>query len=65
MSKTAGYLVETKTGLKGRTFHSEKLLNSKMIVHLIDENDNLQTINGVETKMLCDPKSIKIIGYID
>ena len=55
MSKNSGYLVETKTGKKGRTFHREGHVNKKMVVHLEDEDKLL----------LCDPKTIKIIGYID
>jgi hypothetical protein len=58
MSTDAGYLVETKTGKQGRTYHREGLLNKKKVVHIIDEN-------GKEIKMLCDPRTIKIIGYID
>lgn len=57
MSKESGYLVETKTGLKGRTFHREALVNKKQIVH-IDKD-------GKDIKMLCDPKTIKIVGYVD
>lgn len=55
MSKDAGYLVETKSGKKGRTYHREKKINNKTIVH-IDE---------IDTPMLCDSKSLKIIGFID
>lgn len=58
MSADAGYLVETKTGKQGRTYHREGLINKKTVVHIADEN-------GEEIKMLCDPKSLKIIGYID
>lgn len=58
MSKDAGYLVKTKTGKEGRTYHREGLMNKKTVVHIIDENGN-------EVKMLCDPKSLKIIGYVD
>jgi hypothetical protein len=57
MSKDSGYLVETKTGKQGRTYHIEGLINKKMIVHV--------EINGKEVKMLCDPKTVKIIGYTD
>jgi hypothetical protein len=51
--KNSGYLVETKTGLTGRTFHKDGLLKGKVIVH---------TTNG---KLLCDPASLKIKGFID
>lgn len=55
MSKDAGYLVETKTGKIGRTFHRENKINNKTIVH----------IDGIDVPMLCDSKSLKIIGFID
>lgn len=57
MSKNSGCMVETKTGVKGRTYHREGLVNKKMVVHI--ESD------GKEVKMLCDPQTVKIIGYID
>ena len=57
MSKDSGYLVETKTGKKGRTYHREKLVNSKLIVYV--------KVEGKEVKMLCDPQKIKIIGFVD
>ena len=34
MSKDSGYLVETKTGKQGRTFHRERLINDKLIVYV-------------------------------
>jgi hypothetical protein len=58
MSKDSGYLVKTKTGKEGRTFHREGLVNKKTIVHILDEN-------GKDVKLLCNPKTIKIIGYVD
>jgi hypothetical protein len=57
MSKDSGYLVETKTGKKGRTYHKEGLVNKKMVVHINED--------GKDTKMLCNPKTVKIIGYVD
>lgn len=57
MSKNSGCLVETKSGKQGRTYYRENLINKKMIVHL--------EVDGKEVKMLCDPKSVKIIGYVD
>lgn len=58
MSKDSGYLVKTKTGKEGRTYHRERLVNKKMIVHIEGEA-------GTEIKLLCDPETIKIIGYVD
>lgn len=57
MSADAGYLVETKTGKQGRTYHREGLVNKKMVVHVEED--------GKITKFLCDPKTVKIIGYVD
>lgn len=66
MSKNSGHIVETKTGKKGIIYHLESLLNKKRIVHLIDENNNvIVDENDKEVKMLCNPKSLKIIGFID
>lgn len=58
MGKNSGYLVETKNGIKGRTYHREGLVNKKTVVHI-------ETENGVDMKMLCDPKTLKIIGFTD
>ena len=58
MSKDSGYLVKTKTGKEGRTFHREGLLNDKLIVHI-------ETEDKKEVKMLCDPQTVEIIGYVD
>ena len=57
MSINSGYLVKTKSGKEGRTYHIEGLVNKKTIVHL--------DVNGNDIKMLCDPKTIEIIGYVD
>lgn len=48
-----GYLVTTKSGIRGRTYHDEVAINGKIIVH---------TANG---KLLCDPTTITRNGYID
>ncbi len=57
MSKDSGYIVETKSGKQGRTYHREGLVNKKMVVHI--------DVGGKDTKMLCDPKTVKIIGFTD
>jgi hypothetical protein len=57
MSKDSGYLVETKTGKKGRTYHKENKINKKTVVHI--------EVDGKDVKMLCDSDSLKIIGYVD
>lgn len=58
MSKDSGYQVETKTGKKGRTYHREGLVNKKTVVHI--EKDD-----GSTYKLLCDPNTLKITGFID
>lgn len=57
MSKNSGCLVETKTGKTGRTYYRESLVNKKLVVHI--------ELNGKDVKMLCDPDTVKIIGYTD
>ncbi len=52
-NKNAGQLVETKTGLIGRTYNHEDLINGKVRVY---------TEKG---KLLCDPKTLKLKGFID
>jgi len=52
-NKKAGRLVETKTGLIGRTYNNEDLINGKVMVY---------TDKG---KMLCDPTTLKLKGFID
>jgi len=52
-NKNAGQIVETKTGLVGRTYNHETLINGKVRVY---------TEKG---KMLCDPTTLKLKGFID
>jgi hypothetical protein len=52
-NKNAGQLVETKTGLVGRTYNHEDLINGKIRVY---------TDKG---KLLCDPTTLKLKGFID
>ncbi|MEL7586627.1 MAG: hypothetical protein AAGU19_07920 [Prolixibacteraceae bacterium] len=51
----AGYLVETKDGKKGRTYHNKGLINDKVPVY----------VTGEEKPRLCAPDSLKVIGFID
>ena len=53
-NRNAGALVETKTGLLGRTYNNENLTNGKVRVHCT---------NGA--KLLCDPKTLTLKGFID
>ena len=57
MSRDAGYIVKTKTGKEGRTYHKDGLVNKKMIVHI--------EIDGKQVRMLCDPDTVEITGFID
>jgi len=52
-NQNAGCIVITKTGLIGRTFHKDELVNGKQIVH---------TEKG---KLLCAPTTLTLKGYID
>jgi len=53
LNKNQGYIVETKSGLTGRTLHSDPLVNGKQPVY---------TDKG---KLLCDPATLKLKGFID
>lgn len=55
MSKNSGYLVETNSGKRGRTYFKENLINGKVIVH----------VDGEEKPLLCSPKTLKTIGFVD
>lgn len=51
--KRAGQLVETKSGLIGRTYSHEALINGKVKVYTTKGN------------LLCDPSTLKIKAFID
>lgn len=51
--QNSGYVVKTKKGIVGRTFHKDELVNGKQIVY---------TDKG---KLLCDPAILEGIGFID
>lgn len=53
-SKGAGYLVKTKSGKTGRTYHHENVINGKYQVHCIDGS-----------KVLCSCENLIITGFID
>ena len=54
-SSSSGFLVETKSGKKGRTYHNKGLINGKVPVY----------VDGEEKPILCDPTTLKQIGFID
>ena len=55
----SGFLVKTKTGKRGRTYHSKGMINGKVPVYL--EVDN----NFSDNAILCYPNTLKTIGFID
>lgn len=56
----AGYLVTTKKGLKGRTYHSKGLVKGKLPVYLENEDGSFKTI-----ALLCDIATVIKNGFID
>ena len=50
----SGYLVQTKSGLFGRTLHTDPHVNGKLLVYTEDGN-----------KLLCDPTTVLFKGFID
>lgn len=61
-TRNAGYLVITKSGKPGRTFHCKGLIKDKVPVYLELEGHP----HCYEDKaILCDPKTLQTIGFID
>lgn len=56
----SGYLVETKNGKSGRTYHSKGLINDKVPVYL-----ETSKFMYSDKAILCNPKTLKMIGFID
>lgn len=50
-----GDIVETKTGKTGKVYRDEKKVKGKVVVH----------VEGDELPLLCDPKTLTIIGNFD
>ena len=79
MNDNSGYLVKTKTGKQGRTYHNKEMINGKIPVYLLmchicggegehtsDCGANIGGFSMVSDKaMLCSPDSLKLIGFID
>lgn len=59
--KNSGQLVKTKDGKIGRTYHKDSYMEGKIKVYL--EGEKRFVFDGM--KILCDPKSLKVIGMID
>lgn len=79
MTSNSGYIVLTKHGKQGRTYHNKGLINNKVPVYLEichvcgGEGEHTSEcgsrIGGFsmvkDTAILCDGNSLRIIGYID
>lgn len=67
--KRSGYIVETKNGKLGRTIHEKGLINGKVPVYLatkIHEDLNMKVpLLFSDKAILCDPGTLKHIGFID
>jgi hypothetical protein len=68
--RNSGKLVETKNGEKGRTFDSKGFINGKIPVYLATVTktmkDGFEYISEFsESAILCEPSSLKLIGYVD
>lgn len=60
MKKNPGYIIETRDGKIGRTYHNKQFINGKCPVYI-------ETSPGIysNTGTLCDPKTLRQIGFID
>lgn len=52
---SSGYLVETRSGKRGRTYHTKGLINGKVPVYFEGENKPI----------LYDPNALKKVGFFD
>ena len=52
-NKKSGLMVKTKSGLIGRTYRNEVPINGKIRVYTD------------KCKLLCDPETLKVKGFID
>lgn len=62
MRGNPGKIVIIKGGKRGRTFNVKGLINGKVPVYL--EQDD-KPLHWHEQAILCDPKTMTIIGHID
>lgn len=62
---SAGYIVKTETGLTGRTKHSDKRVNGKVIVYLEQDGKPVLDDQGQPKKLLCDVSRLELRGYVD
>lgn len=68
-TKKSGYIVETKSGEIGRTFHKKQLVNGKVPVYIADKFSETEDfkipISFKKDAILCDPATLKHKGFID
>lgn len=57
--KRPGFIVKTKTGKIGRTYHDEDKGHGKIRVYVMVNYE----LTG--EKLLCDPKTLEQVGFID
>lgn len=60
MKTNSGYLVETKSGQRGRTYNSKGLVNNKGPVYLEEVKSSFS-----DKAILCEQDSLRILGFID
>ncbi len=67
--KKSGYIVETKSGKLGRTIHEKGVVNGKIPVYLAikihEDKDVKISLLYSEKAILCNPATLKKIGFID
>ena len=65
MPRNPGHLVITAKGKEGRTYHKEKYINGKVIVHLTKDHKPVLDEKQKPVKVLCDPEKLTLKGFID
>lgn len=66
ISEGSGLIVTTKTGLRGRTKQGDEEINEKIVVYLEDaEGKPVNDEKGEQKKLLCNPKDLTVIGFVD
>lgn len=72
--KKSGYIVKTKSGKLGRTIHGKGMVNGKIPVYLathestkvFPDGDSVTVPLAYSDKaILCDPKGLTQLGFID
>lgn len=70
MTRRPGKLVKCKDGAVGRTYNDEEPVNGKIKVYVFaasqaDLRKPKALVKDCITKRLCDPDTLKVIGYAD